>query len=93
MEERAQRELPGLGRPRAERKRSGQQRVADDATTVAMELGDVLTRERVRTREEQHETSIEPRTGGIAKGAELGLPRSRLDARDGASNVSCSRTG
>ena len=80
VQERAQRELAGLRGTRAERKRGGQQRVADDAPTVAVELDDVLARERVRTREEQHEASIERGTAGVAKGAELGLPRLRLDA-------------
>jgi len=49
-----------------------------DAAAVAVELDDVLARERARTFEEQHQAAIERLAVGVDERARRGLARPRI---------------
>ncbi len=80
VQERAQRELAGLGRSGAERVRASEQCVGDDAAAVPVQLDDVLAGVRARSGEIEDEAAIERLAGRAAKRAELRVARPRLDA-------------
>jgi hypothetical protein len=80
VQKRAQRELAGLGRPRAERVGVCEQRVAHDPAAVAVQLDDVLAGVGARRGEIEHEAAVERLAARAPERAELGVAGARVDA-------------